>query len=66
MLLPPVAAVAFGPDEANLASELYTSVRRSRGREIDLAIAACAITHHAALWTLNVADFEDLPALRLV
>ena len=34
-------------------------------REIDIAIAACAIRHEAALWTLNTADFADIPGLRL-
>jgi len=32
---------------------------------IDLAIAACALTHEAALWTLNPEDFRDIPGLRL-
>jgi predicted nucleic acid-binding protein len=41
-------------------------VRRPRGREIDLAIAATAIVHDAALWTLNPRDFADVPRLRLI
>jgi predicted nucleic acid-binding protein len=44
---------------------LYSSVKRARGREIDLAIAACAMVHGAALWTDNPRDFSDLPDLRL-
>jgi predicted nucleic acid-binding protein len=40
-------------------------VKRPRGREIDLAIAACALQDGAALWTLNTADFRDVPELRL-
>jgi predicted nucleic acid-binding protein len=32
---------------------------------MDLAIAACAIAREAELWTLNPADFEDIPGLRL-
>ncbi|MGC9949622.1 MAG: hypothetical protein ABSF64_24920 [Bryobacteraceae bacterium] len=44
---------------------MYQSLHRGRGREIDLAIAACAITHEAALWTLHAADFKDIPGLRL-
>jgi predicted nucleic acid-binding protein len=37
----------------------------ARGLEIDLAIAACAVEHNASLWTLNPADFKDVPALIL-
>ena len=59
------SAVVFGPREAILSAELYRSVKRPRGREIDLAIAACAIVKNAALWTLNTADFKDIPQLRL-
>jgi predicted nucleic acid-binding protein len=32
---------------------------------MDIAIAACAIEHRAALWTLNERDFEDIPGLML-
>ena len=59
-------AVPFGSEEAVVAAELYRHVRRPRGRELDLAIASCAILHDAALWTLNTSDFEDIPGLRLV
>lgn len=65
-LFPGVEAAAFGTPEAALASELYRQVRRPRGREIDLAIAATAILAEAALWTLNPRDFADIPRLRLV
>ncbi|MCU0255851.1 MAG: PIN domain-containing protein [Vicinamibacterales bacterium] len=64
-LFPGSEAVPFGRAEAVLAAQLYRQVRRPRGREIDLAIAACAIVHDAALWTLNPADFSDIPGLRL-
>jgi predicted nucleic acid-binding protein len=68
-----VAQVLFGPDtiagfgdaEARLAADLYRRVRSPRGREIDLAIAACALARSAELWTLNVEDFGDLPGLTL-
>ncbi len=65
-LFPREAAVGFGAREAALAADLYREVRRSRGRELDLAIAACAITHDARLWTLDPRDFEDVPGLELV
>jgi predicted nucleic acid-binding protein len=64
-LFPRRLAVPFGPVEAALASDLYASVRRPRGREIDLAIAACALVSGAALWTLNPGDFSDVPRLSL-
>ncbi|MBM3747541.1 MAG: type II toxin-antitoxin system VapC family toxin [Acidobacteria bacterium] len=64
-LFPRESAVPFGPREAVLAAELYAAVRKPRGRELDLAIAACALTRDAALWTLNEADFRDVPGLRL-
>ena len=64
-LFPSDASVNFGPEEASLAAELYRSVPRPRGREVDLAIAACAITWDAVLWTLNDDDFSDVPRLRI-
>lgn len=64
-LFPSEATVPFGPREAALSAKLYRSLRRPRGREIDIAIAACAISREADLWTLNAADFEDIPDLRL-
>jgi predicted nucleic acid-binding protein len=65
-LFPRASAVPFSAVEAEVAARLYGRVRRAGGREIDLAIAACAIAADAALWTLNRADFDDIPDLRLV
>jgi predicted nucleic acid-binding protein len=65
-LFPADEAVVFGPREARIAADLYAAVARPRGREVDLAIAACALSWDAALWTLNVSDFEDVPGLELV
>jgi predicted nucleic acid-binding protein len=65
MLLPGVDARAFGPAEAALAASLFRALRRARGRDMDLAIAACALGHGARLWTLNRADFSDIPGLEL-
>ena len=64
-LFPSDSAVVFGHREALLASELYRSLKRPRGREIDIAIAACTMVRDAGLWTLNMADFRDIPRLRL-
>ena len=59
-------AAPFEAADAMTAASLYRTVRRSRQRELDLAIAACAIRREARLWTLNVRDFSDIPGLRLV
>lgn len=64
-LLPSDEAIPFGVDEAALAARLYRDLPRSRGREVDLAIAACALSWNADLWTLNRPDFQDIPELRL-
>ena len=64
-LWPSDAAIAFGSEEAATAAALYRSVRAPRGREIDLAITACAIRWSAAFWTLNIKDFRDIPGLEL-
>jgi len=64
-VLPTAGAPSFGVEEARTAADLYREVSRPRGREIDLAIAACAITWGAALWTLDPDDFRDIPGLRL-
>lgn len=64
-LLPAGDAREFGPDEAARAARLYRSLKRARGRDMDIAIAACALEHGARLWTLNPADFRDMPGLGL-
>jgi predicted nucleic acid-binding protein len=64
-LFPSSEAIPFGPSEALLAADVYRKVKRARGREIDIAIAACAIAQNAQLWTLNPADFKDIPNLKL-
>lgn len=64
-LFPAGQAIPFATDEAITAAELYREVERARGREIDLAIAACAISWNAALWTLNRRDFDGISGLRL-
>ncbi len=56
-------AIPFGSSEAILAADLYRCIGRARSREIDLAIAACAIMRGARLWTQNVTDFSDIPGL---
>ena len=59
------SAIAFDSESAALAAQLYTSLPRARGREINLAIGACAIAHDAVLWTVNRSDFADIPDLKL-
>jgi predicted nucleic acid-binding protein len=65
-LFPQEQAVIFGDAEARVAARLYRTVRRARGREMDLAIAATALSRDAALWTLNRDDFRDIDGLVLV
>ena len=65
ILLPSRAAFSFGVDEAALAADLYRRMARPRHREVDIAIAACAMANGATLWTLNPRDFRDIPGLTL-
>jgi predicted nucleic acid-binding protein len=64
-LFPSDAALPFETADARISAELYRSVSRARAREADIAIAACAIRRDAELWTINRADFADIPRLRL-
>lgn len=64
-LFPSASALPFGDLEAKTAARLYRMLRRPRGREADLAIAAHALVRDAEFWTLNVSDFRDIPRLRL-
>lgn len=64
-LLPSEAALGFGPQEADLAAQLYESIEDPRGREVDIAIAAHGLSRGASVWTLNRADFADLPGVDL-
>jgi predicted nucleic acid-binding protein len=63
-LFPASAAIIFGPAEAARAARLYVQLPRPR-REIDLAVAACALVLGARLWTLNRRDFREVPGLEL-
>ena len=64
-LFPRDQTVPFDTEAAAQAAALYTRLPRPRGRDLDLAIAACALVDEAALWTLNPKDFSDVPGLRL-
>jgi predicted nucleic acid-binding protein len=64
-LFPARSAIPFGVEEAIVSADLYRTGSRARSREIDLAIAACALAREARLWTLNYADFQDVPGIRL-
>ena len=65
-LFPRAQAVPFDAEAAGQATALYAELTRPRGRDLDLAVAACALVHDAALWTLNPKDFSDVPGLKLV
>lgn len=64
-LFPSESSVAFTAQDAELSARIYRALPRPRGREIDIAIAACAINRGAAMWTLNEEDFKDIPGLQL-
>ena len=61
-LFPAETTLPFAREQAEVAARVYRQVRRPRARSVDLAIAAHAISHGAALWTLNPDDFDDIPA----
>ena len=65
-LFPRAQAVPFDSEAAGQAAALYAELTRPRGRDLDIAVAACALVHDAALWTLNPKDFSDVPGLKLV
>ena len=65
LLFPDERAMVFGPAEARVAADLYRGLPRLRGRETDIAIAACALTQEGRLWTVNEQDFQDIPGLSL-
>lgn len=65
LLFPDERAIVFGPAEARVAADLYRVLPRLRGRETDIAIAACALTQEGRLWTVNEQDFQDIPGLSL-
>lgn len=62
---PPTHIISFGVEEAARAGALYGNVSSPRRREMDLAVAATALVWEADIWTLNPADFRDIPGLRL-
>ena len=64
-LFPSKSAIPFDTEQARISADLYRAVSRARTREFDLAIAACALVRDARLWTLNHADFQDVPGIRL-
>ena len=64
-LMPSADAWPFSAAAASQAASLYRSLKRARGRDMDIAIAACAVAHGARLWTLNPDDFRDLPGVEL-
>ena len=64
-LFPADIAAPFDAAEALIAARLYHDMPRARQRELDLGIAACALAQGARLWTLNPADFRDVPGLLL-
>ena len=66
VLFPPRVAVPFGIREAAIAAEIYAGLKRPRSRQIDIAIAACAVAHGASIWTLNPRDFQNISRLDVI
>lgn len=66
LLLPIGGVFPFGPREAVIAARLYKEIGRPRGREVDLAIAACALSAGASIWTLNTDAFAGIAGLDLI
>lgn len=50
---------------AAVAARLFNQAGRRKGSQIDCVIAACAITHDAALYSLNQSDFQRFEAFGL-
>jgi predicted nucleic acid-binding protein len=50
--------IPFAADQAQVAARLYNAAERPRRLRVDAMIAATAISHRAALATLNTADFK--------
>jgi predicted nucleic acid-binding protein len=50
--------IPFAADQAQVAARLYNAAERPRRLRVDAMIAATAISHQAALATLNTADFK--------
>ena len=48
----------FAADQAQVAARLYNAAERPRRLRVDAMIAATAISHQAALATLNIGDFK--------
>lgn len=65
-LFPSDEALPFDSAAALRAADLFRALGRPRQRQIDLAIAATALTAGGQLWTLNADDFADVPELILV
>ena len=54
----------LGAAEASISASFIEVCASQEARELDIAIAACAINYNAALWRLNVSDFADIPGLQ--
>ena len=65
-LLTTSEVIDFRRNEAERAAHIYRALKQPRQREIDIAIAACALVREASIWTLNPRDFRDIPDLDVV
>jgi predicted nucleic acid-binding protein len=57
--------IPFSEELAAISSEVFRNLGSPRRRAADIAIGVTAAAMGASLLTLNPADFEDIPRLRL-
>lgn len=65
-LLRTIPVLSFEDADANAYGSIVAVAGFSRRKIIDRMIAAQALVHRATLVTLNGADFEDVPGLKLL
>lgn len=66
VLLQSIPTVAFGDLDAEAYGGIVASAGYSRRKAFDRMIAAQALVQNATLVTLNAADFNDVPGLRVL
>jgi tRNA(fMet)-specific endonuclease VapC len=65
VLLSAIPTLPFDSNAAEAYSRIVAHAGYSRRKLLDRMIAAQALVHHAVLLTRNVADFSDIPELRV-
>jgi tRNA(fMet)-specific endonuclease VapC len=65
-MLATLPTVPFGDEAADAYAVILDAVGFSRRKVLDRMIAAQALTHRAAVVTMNASDFNDVPGLEVV